>query len=211
MISGISIAFPKTVDQDRGILVPVVDDKRHGDHIALNIKFLFKGIRVIAECDQRLLQFIRCGRHLKSQEIQPLFVNIRDIADGLDRFFPFSQLFDPWERVDMSVRCRHHGPILRIFFKHSLKVGHIFVDQILQRDDDPLFRIAEQIVVVHSRGKQSVRKISELCQSKVFLIRELIFHKAGPVDMYIGLLLQSLKDQFFVGLLCCRCRSACYK
>ena len=211
MIAGISIAFAKAVDQDRRILVAVVDDKRHGDHIALDIKFLFKGVRVIAECDQRLLQFICRGGHIKTEEVQPLLINIRNIADGLDCFLAFAQLFDPRERVDMPVRRSDHGPVLRIFLKHSLKVRHIFVDQVFQRDDDALLCIPEQIIVVHARRKKSVRKVPELRQRKIFLICKLVVHKTRPVDMYIGLLLQPLEDQFLVGLLRGRRRSACDK
>ena len=111
----------------------------------------------------------------------------------------------------MSVRRSHHGPVLRIFLKHRLKVRHIFVDQILQRDDDPLLCIPEQVIVVHTRREKSVRQVSELCQGEVFLICKLVVHKTRPVDMYIGLLLQSLEDQLVIRLLRGRRRSACDK
>ena len=108
----------------------------------------------------------------------------------------------------MPVRRSDHGPVLRIFLKYRLKIRHVFVDQIFQRNDDPLFCVAEKIIIVHARREQSVRKISKLRKSKIFLVCELVVHKTGPVYMYICLFLQPLEDQFIIGLLGCRCRSA---
>ena len=54
--------------------------------------------------------------------------------------------------------------------------------------------IRDRIIISHARCKQAVRNISELGQGQIFLVRELIVHEAGPVDMYVGLLLQPLED-----------------
>ena len=43
-----------------------------------------------------------------------------------------------------------HGSVFRVFFKHSLKVWHIFVNQIFQRNNNSLFCITKQIIIVHS-------------------------------------------------------------
>ena len=211
MIPGISIAFAETVDQDRRILIAVIDDKRHRDHIALNIKFLFKSVCIVPERDERLLQFFCCSRHFKSEEVQPLLIDIRDITDSLDCFLALAQLLDPGEGINVAVRRCDHRPVFRIFLEYSLKVRHIFVDQVFRRDDDALLRIPEKIIVVHTCRKKSVRKIAELRQRQILLVSELVIHKTCPVNMYIGLLLQSLEDQFLIRLLCRRRRSACNK
>ena len=208
VVRRIAITLSEAVNQEGRILIPVVDDEGHGDYASFNLKFLLDLIRVIPEGDQHLLQLIHRLRHLKPKEVQPLFIDIGDSAYGLNRFLSLAQLLDPGEGINMAVRSGTHRTVFRIFFKYRLQVRHVFVDQVFQRNDDALLRITEQIVIVHPCRKQAVRKISELGQSQIFLIRELIVHEAGPVDMHVGLLLQPLKNQLFIRFLRCRCRCA---
>ena len=104
-------------------------------------------------------------------------------------------------------RCTH-GPVFRIFFKNCLKIWHIFINQIFQRNDDPLFCIPKQVIITHACIKKSVRKISKLSQSQVLFVCELICHKTGPVYMYICLFFQSFKDHSLIRILGAGSRSA---
>ena len=141
VIRRIAVALSEAIDQDSRVLISVVDNKGHGDDASLNLKFLLNPVRVVPEGDQHLLQLIYRFRHLKSQKIQPLFIDIGNVSDGLDRFLSLAQLLDPGEGVDMAVRGRTHCAVFRILFKNRLQVRHIFVDQVFQRDDDPLLRV----------------------------------------------------------------------
>ena len=208
MIRRIAVALSKAVDEEGRVLIPVVDDEGHGDDASLNLKFLLNPVRIVPEGDQHLLQLIHRFRHFKPQKIQPLFIDIGNVSDGLDRFLSLAQLLDPGEGVDMAVRGRTHCAVFRILFKNRLQVRHVFVDQVFQRDDDPLLRVTQKVIIAHARREQPVGKIPELSERQIFLVRELIVHEAGPVDMYVGLLLQPLEDQLFVRLLRRRCRSA---
>ena len=74
----------------------------------------------------------------------------------------------------MSVRCGTHCPIFRIFLKNCLKIRHIFIDQILYRNNDTLLCISEQVVITHTCIKQSIRQITKLRQCQILLVRELV-------------------------------------
>ena len=111
----------------------------------------------------------------------------------------------------MSVRCSTHGAVFRIFFKCSLKIRHIFIDQIFYRNDDSLLCITKKIIITHSCVKKTIRKISELCQCQILFVIKLIRYEAGPVNMNIGLLFHSFEDRSFIGVLSRCCRSTCDK
>ena len=201
MVCSISISFSKAVDQDGRILVAVINDKGHRDHIALYSAFFLDLICVISESDKHLFQFIYSSRYIQSQTIQPFLVNIWDIADSLDGLLAFTQLFDPGEGINMPVRSGTHGPVFRIFFKNRLKIRHILVYEIFQRNDDPLFCISEQVIITHAGIKKSVRKISKLGQCQILFICKLVCYKTGPVYMYIGLFFQPFKDHSLIWIL----------
>ena len=97
MISRISIALSKSVNQDRRILISVVYNKGHRNHSALNLKFLFQFCGVIAKGNQCFLQFIHRRRYFQLQIIQPFFVDIGNVSNCLNSLFSCPQLFDPWE------------------------------------------------------------------------------------------------------------------
>ena len=128
MIRRIAISLSEAVDQKGGILVTVVDDEGHGDYASFNLKFLLKLIGVIPEGDQNLFQLIHRPRHLKPQKIQPLFIDIGNSSDGLNRFLSLAQLFNPGEGIDVAVRSRTHRAVFRIFLKYRLQIRHVFVD-----------------------------------------------------------------------------------
>jgi len=111
----------------------------------------------------------------------------------------------------MSVRCGTHRPVFRIFLKDRLKVWHIFVNQIFQRNNNSLLCITKQIIIAHSCIKQTIRKVSKLCQCQILFIGKLVCHKTGPVNMYIRLFFESLKNNPLVRILRRGCRSTCDK
>ena len=207
MITGVTISFSKSVEQNCRILITVIDNKGHRDYITLNIKFLFQFICIITKSDQNLFQFLSCIRNLQLQIIQPFFINVGNISNCLNSFFPLTKLFDPWERINMSVRCCTHCSVFRVFFKYSLKIRHVFINQIFYRNNDSLFGITKKIIITHPCVKKSIRKISELCQRQIFFVIKLIRYKTGPVNVDIGLLFQSFKNRSFIRFLCrcCRC------
>ena len=174
MITGVTITFSKSVDENCRILIAVIDDKGHWDHLALNIKFFLQLVCIVTKSDQHFLQFICCSRNFQIQIIQPFFINVRNIANSLDRFFSLTKLLDPWKRIDMSIWCSTHRSVLRIFFKYSLKMGHIFVDQVFYRNNDTLFCVAKKIIVAHSCIKKAIRKISKLGKCQILFVIKLI-------------------------------------
>lgn len=104
-----------------------------------------------------------------------------------------------------------HRPVLRISLENRLKIRHVLINQIFQRDDDALLRITEQIIIAHLRVKQSIREVSELCECQVLLIRELVLYETGPLDMDIRLFFETLENHTFIRILRRGRRSGCYE
>ena len=59
---------------------------------------------------------------------------------------------------------------IRIFFKNSLQIRHIFINQMLYRNNNPLFCITKEIIIIHSRIKEPIRQISKLSQRQILFI-----------------------------------------
>ena len=95
----------------------------------------------------------------------------------------------------MPVYIRTHRPVFRIFVKSRFQIRHIGVNIFLHRDNRSIIRIFQQIAVCKIRRKDKVRQLIRIRHVQGDLIRPLIGLYRRPVNLHVGLLLQTLKNR----------------
>ncbi len=137
----IAVSFSKTINQNRRVLISVIDDTGHRDNASFNPKFLLKFFCMVTESNQDFLKFLHCLRDLKLQEIQPFLINKTHIPYRLYGRLIGTKLLNPGQCPDMPVYIRTHSPILRIFVKHRFQIRHICINVFLQRNNCAVFPV----------------------------------------------------------------------
>ena len=199
----IADAFAEAVDKDCRILVAVIYDAGHRNDGTFDTELFLKISSAIAESNQSLLELINCAGHRKAEEIQPLLVDERHVADCLDSCLLGAELLDPRERPDMSVRIRRHDPVFRILVKYCLKVRHISINVLFKRNDNSLIRIFQQVCVTESGSENEFSQSLRVSHCEGNLIAPLVTLDCVPLYMDIGLLLKTFKDRTVIGVGLC--------
>ena len=190
----VAVALAEAVDEDGGVLVAVVDDAGHGDDAALDTEFALNGGGIVPEGDQHLLELVDGVGHLKAQEVEPLGVDERHIADGLDRGLVHAQLLDPGQGPDVALGVGAHGAVLGVLLKDGLQVGHTGVDVLLQGDDHTLLGVAEQVAVREIGGKNKVGQGVGVGHIQADLVAPLVGLDGSPLDVDVGGFFQPLEN-----------------
>ena len=202
----ITIAFTESIDQDRRILVAIIDDAGHGDDVTFDPELILQFLRIILECKQHLLEFINRLRHLKAEEVHPLGIDEAHVADRLDRCLLLTELLDPGESPDMSFLILAHRLVFRIFGEHLIQVRHIFLNILFHIQDQALISVFQKIRIAHARTKDEIRKFLIISKCQCFLIAPLVCLNRCPLHMNIRFLLKALEDRAIVRIRLRTCR-----
>ena len=149
---------------------------------------------MVAERNQNLLKLVNSCRNIQSKKIKPFFIDKAHIAHCLNCRFLRAKLFYPWKRPYMAVRIRTHFPVFRVLVEYSFQVWHVSVNIILQRNNDALVSVPQQIIIAKTCRENEICQCVRIRHCQRNLFTPLIPLNRLPLNLHIGFFLQPLKD-----------------